>query len=274
MIDLYLCIVVYNKDFTTSPTLQSIKNLDPSIRKWIKRIYLWDNSAKSLNEEDIRVFQKDTDIEISYFWNGKNNYLSFIYNKTIEKVPENSILVLLDHDSCIGNDYFVKLKKDAERYENINLFLPIIKYNNQVVSPAWQVYFYGQYLKKVTPGLEKSKHKMAINSGMAIRSNYLKNTFRGYNEEIKFYGTDNDFMSQYARDNKYFVLLDTVIEHELNYYENTNREDILRRLADMKNGSYILMKKENQIIYNLAKLYWYLYEKKIIHGLNDKSRKG
>lgn len=269
MNDIYLCIVLYKKDFTSSDTLKSIQKLDDSIRKRIKKIFLWDNSPERLCEKDLLEYSSLTGINIEYLWNGQNNNLSSIYNKTITSVPENAILVLLDHDSLIVNDYFIQLFKDEEKYKEVNLFLPIIKYNNQIVSPAWQIYFYGQYLKKVHPGLVKSKNKMAINSGMAIRTTYLKKHFRGYNEKIKFYGTDNDFMTQYSKDNKYFILMDTVINHELNYYENQNRKDILRRLEDMKYGSYILMQETNPFILGLAKIYWWMYENKIKYGLRN-----
>ena len=51
--------------------------------------------------------------------------------------------------------------------------------------------------KEKLTGVLKINNRFAINSGMVIDAHYLANTFKGYDERIKFYGTDDDFILKY-----------------------------------------------------------------------------
>ena len=78
-------------------------------------------------------------------------------------------------------------------------------------------------MRKRLNGLTKSRHKTAINSGMAISTKYLEKYYGGYNEKLTFYGIDNYFMIQYAKCQEYFFVIDYNMQHKLAQYSH---EDI------------------------------------------------
>lgn len=262
MNDIIFCIVLYKKDFDTSETLQSISNWTVKGRERISQLIVWDNSPNCIEKEIIKKKKDEYACRIDYYHNGKNNSLSYIYNNIIKKLSDNSILVLLDHDSNLPEEYMEELIKSSNLNPDINLFLPQIIYSNQLVSPSWSWYFLGKYLDTVQSGRVKSKNMMAINSGMAIRSNYLKYKFEGYNEHIKFYGTDNDFMWKYAVDNKYVYIMETQIHHILNFYDEKDTNKQKARLKDIKNGMFQILKQRQPLLIPLARIYWWVFSLK------------
>lgn len=273
MNNIVFLIVLYKKNIETSETLQSIINLDNHRFENLTKIYLYDNSTEHIKKNNILEYQNKINIPIEYIYNGYNRSLSSIYNDTITKISINDILVIWDHDSIIPKNYLNILNIALNKNPNVDLFLPQIYFDNNLVSPSKNIYFTGSYFKEINSGIIKSKNISAINSGMAIRGNFLKNEFSGYNEDICFYGTDNDFMFKYSHLKEFLYVLDIKIIHELNYYANSNQVDIKRRLKDMKNGALKLMKNYPIYIRILAQIYWFLYSAKIYICLSIKALK-
>ena len=98
---------------------------------------------------------------------------------------------------------------------------------------------------------------------MFIRCKYLKEQFQGYNEKIKFYGTDNDFMYKYSKQNKFAYILNSSLNHTLNYYEDITVESKVRRYKDVKNGILVQMESINKMLVVLARAYLFIYECKM-----------
>jgi len=263
MIKLKLLVVLYNRLPMDSETIQSIITAKNDISKFSELI-IWDNSERMLSNIELEDLSTSLiGIKYEYYADGKNTYLSVIYNRIIKKIQNDDYLIILDHDSNIEISFFNELVVAINENPNVNLFLPIIISHNTIVSPANMCYFYGSNWKESKFGLIKSKGTTAINSGMTISGNYLKNKFEGYNEDIRFYGTDNDFMYKYAKDNKYIYILNSKINHTLNYQHDNNLEDKIRRFADVKFGFYMNAKSQNYFVYFLAKIYFFLYSLKL-----------
>jgi GT2 family glycosyltransferase len=64
-------------------------------------------------------------------------------------------------------------------------------------------------------GRVSSRRTLAINSGMIIRRDYLARRFSGYDERLRFYGTDNDFCRKYSKDERWVYALNSVVTHSL-----------------------------------------------------------
>jgi len=102
-----------------------------------------------------------------------------------------------------------------KKNKEISLFLPIIKYKSKIVSPTKKYFLKGFYFKEKPVGIQKALNISAINSGMIISFKYLQKKFRGYDERLKFYGTDTYFMMEYCKNEEYLFVLDYEIEHDL-----------------------------------------------------------
>lgn len=260
MADKTFLVVLYNKTLFESETINSIISWGPSEYDKISELIIWNNSVLSLeekNKRDLNLCLSKT--KIHYCEDGLNHPLSEIYNTVIRNLPLSHTLVILDHDSVLPVDYLIRLEEALSKYPDVNLFLPQIYYDSQLVSPAKFYFFYGIYLKKIESGIIKSKFVTAINSGMAIRGHYLKLEYPGYNERIKFYGTDNDFMYRYSKQNSQIVILDVKIKHTLNFYHNTEIDNIIWRYRDISNGILQQMKTINLIVYVLSYIYVNIY---------------
>lgn len=264
-----ILIVLYNKIPEESETIVSLSDLKDNIND-LAEILIWDNSIKSLSCQDLNSLGNlFSGFKYEYRSDGKNTPLSVIYNSVIKELNEDQILIIFDHDSVINNSYFDTLFDADSKHSAVNLFLPIIKYDGVIVSPANLWYFKGSYWNEAKYGLVESKHKSAINSGMAIRAKYLIDYFEGYNENIFFYGTDSDFMQKYSKQNEYFYVLNTVINHTLNFFDNKDIEDKIKRYKEMRRASLIRMRQENIAILVLANIYFLFYSFKLAFSFRD-----
>lgn len=256
----YFLVVLYKKKYNDSETLQTLSKCK-GIRTSRNHLFIWDNSPVSLSRSEIdEIRTAISPCTLSYFSDGKNHYLSEIYNDIISRCKSDSLLALLDHDSILPLGYIKTIEKAfAEKNNNdINLFLPIILSNNRIVSPAYETGFRHFMWKTEYYGKISSKNLTAINSGMVIKTNYLKNLFPGYNPKLKFYETDNDFMRKYRRQNDYAFVVDIKIAHSLNFIED-NLISKIKRFHAMKEGRMIVAKEEGILIYYRERLrFFYL----------------
>lgn len=239
-INFLLLVVLYNKSLHTSETLGSLLKLKDQLQG--DKLMVWDNSpATSLTSEELEVLQSSF-TEVEYVRTPENLALSAIYNRVLKRreMAQYESLVLLDHDSLLSDNFFAEVRSSMAQHPAINLFLPIVESNNEIVSPADLYLFKGVRWKQKRTGLTKAKNRAAINSGMVIRTSYLQKEYEGYDERLKFYGTDTYFMNCYATQNKYFYVLNTNILHQLNYFEKEELDVKLRRFREIRRSTAIL----------------------------------
>jgi hypothetical protein len=174
------------------------------------KLILWDNSPsiQSVDTDNISFLQY-----AEYIHAPENMSLSKIYNRVIQANKDYNYMIILDQDSSFSNEYFQKLNSAIIKHPSINLFLPLIKSEQTIVSPGDYKIFKGSYWKKEKYGIIDAKNILAINSGMAINFNYLKNIYKGYDERLRFYGTDTFFMFEYSKDNNVLFVIDYVFKH-------------------------------------------------------------
>jgi len=215
------------------------------------RLILWDNSPsiQSIDTDNISFLQ-----QAEYIHSPENMSLSKIYNCVIQENEEYDYMIILDQDSSFSSDYLEKLNSAIIKHPSINLFLPLIKSEQTIVSPGDYKIFKGSYWKKERYGIIDAKNILAINSGMVINFNYLKNIYKGYDERLRFYGTDTSFMLKYPEDNDFLFVIDYVFKHKsalLDKDENFNKKII--RLNDLFFSWRIIHehKKFNLILINI-----------------------
>jgi len=252
-----ILITIYNTKIIDSPTLNSLKKCKDFIADG--KIVIWDNSFISQKEKDInnlKLILKNTQIE--YIHTPENLPLSKIYNHLRTYNNKFDYIILFDQDSHFDSQLFHSHKKACQINKQYNLYLPLIIYKKNIISPAFLFYFKGFYFKKKKIGPTNSLFKTAINSGMIINFDYFTKDFKGYNEKLNFYGTDDNFMLQYQKYNKKFYILDYEINHELTYsFMNNNPKQILERYKDA-NNALIINYEHNFIILFILKIFLFI----------------
>jgi len=228
-------VVIFRKKLNESKTLNSLLRCQEFGKSL--EVMVWDNSPIPAEEGEIDSFRKGGSFCFEYVSTPENLALSRIYNSVILKRLKLGIdfLVLFDDDSDFGPDYFREIIEASQANPSIKLFLPIIRNNGSIASPAWLVFFKSIPFFEKKKGLVSSRFLMAINSGMAIRAGYLREKFDGYDENLKFYGTDTYFMERFSRKEKKAFVIRAEIDHELTYSKsNLDNEEFLRRYKDVK----------------------------------------
>jgi len=246
-----ILVVIYNESLSLSSTIKSLISNKTYLSS--VKLLIWDNSSTK-QDYSCDIEQYVNDIEIVH--TPENTPLAKVYNIVREsKLKNEEFCLLLDQDTIIPDNYFTSLFTAIEENPNINLFLPIIKSHNHIVSPGDLFLFKGKYWEEEQFGLVEAKNRLAINSGMFIKSNYFKNNFKGYNKELKFYGVDSYFMLEYAKINKFFITIPVIIEHDSALLDND--EEIIKkafRFNDLLDG-WIIINKRNFYVNFLYKIY-------------------
>lgn len=255
MADILFLVVVFNKSFDESDTLKSLKE-GQSIFGSSAQLIVWDNSM--LPQLDIDTLKNNflTLNGVSYTNTKQNLGISEIYNKVINSnLGKHKWLVLLDDDTWLTEEYFKEIILLLQTNKDSYLFLPRIISNNTLVSPAKLYYFFGRYLSYIEPGITPSKHLMAINSGMVIKLSYFEKYDFRYDEYLRFYGTDNNFMMSYSRNVSECYVMQSELSHSLSQFDlNESVEKKAYRFRQILKGTLHLNRK-NYFVYILAHIY-------------------
>jgi GT2 family glycosyltransferase len=255
---IYLMLVVlYNLKPKDSATIKSL--VDSADYLTNAKLIVWDNSKAEL-DTDSMAWLYDNFKSVEYIHTPENTPLSKLYNTIIRdhQGAPYSYLILFDHDTNFGPDYFIALNKAISLKTDTHLYVPIITSKGHIVSPAELYYFKGYYWKHRTTGLIRSKPKTAINSGMAISFDYLRNHFKGYDERLLFYGTDVDFVNKYAKIFNNMYVIDCEVRHKLDYNHGYNVDNILSRHKEYLRAIYLI--NSNSIASKLfTRLYLFMY---------------
>ena len=205
-----LLIIIVLYECKVKEALSYISLLNSSEHLSESKLVLWDNSPliQSITN-DISSLKY-----VEYIHAPENISLSKIYNRIIQENEDYDYMIILDQDSSFSGDYLEKLNMATIKHPYINLFLPLIKSGQTIVSPGDYQIFKGRYWKKERFGIMNAKHILAINSGMAINFNYLKNIYKGYDERLRFYGTDTSFMLEYTKENDFLFVIDCIFQHK------------------------------------------------------------
>lgn len=210
-----ILIVIYNTNITKAETIKSLLNSKEYLVN--NHLFIWDNSEKAQDISIVKEIFNKQNIEVTYEHHPENLPLSKLYNNVINRFMYQNydFLILFDQDSSFTKNLFFEFVNSYNKNKHISLFLPIIKFKNTIVSPTRKYFLKGFYFDKKPIGLYRAKNISAINSGMIISFKFLKEKYKGYDERLKFYGTDDYFMMEYCKNEKELFILDYEFEHDL-----------------------------------------------------------
>lgn len=211
---LFLC-VVYSTSPEKTSTITSLSKIN-FVEKDIEPLFvIWDNSKLGFNTESVRLLFQGQKVDVTHI--GKNEYLSVIYNKIIDRYKKQfNWIVILDDDSVLDVSYIDCLNEfinKAELDSNLKIGIPQIYNNNILISPGKVIGVRGVTLPAVHQGIVTEKNIVAMMSGTVI-SISENCQLPKFDERLSFYGVDTKFFLDVGNDTYKKYVFPYVMEHK------------------------------------------------------------
>jgi GT2 family glycosyltransferase len=242
---LVIIIVLYNSNLTDSLSYMTLKNTIEYLNSdYILILYN--------NSESIEIPTDENYIVINSISNDK---LSGAYNYALSYAKDNEKewILLLDQDTELTIDYFLKLNyffNDCENFNDIVAVVPFLKTDSKISSPHIVKYLNCWREKIKRPGIQNG-NVTAFNSLTLINVEFL-DTIGGFSYKYPLDMLDHWYYFKIHKHHKKIYVLNTYINHHLSItnYEN----DIsIKRHKD-------LLLAEKSFIKEIGQLHYFLYK--------------
>lgn len=210
---LTILVVVYNESPQTSATVRAVAGLSGVSSA---KIIIWDNSSTS-QQATFQDYFREKRLDADYLNTPSNMPLSMIYNQVADEATDSDFLLILDQDTALPPDYLETFNTAHRQFRNGKLFVPTIKAAQKLVSPSPYFAGWGRAWQRTRAGPHPTRNMTIINSGLFASLKLFRADGVRYDERLKLYGTDTGFFRNYARREKEFYILPTVIEHDLSF---------------------------------------------------------
>lgn len=208
---IFVVIVFYNSSLIESSSFQSLqqaasqKNLELDVLIYNNSPDYWQYGNEQFAELNLAVVNDPNNSGVSKAYN-------LAYQLAVDKGK--NYLLLLDQDTILSTTFFDSFIKAQANNSNTQLFCPLIKNGDKLLSPAKFFMYTTQILTYIKPGIHEVKGLAIINSCLIVSSK-LFCLVGGYNEKIKLDFSDFDFLKRSLSFTKTVYVLDTVCMHEL-----------------------------------------------------------
>jgi len=201
--------VVYSTTPSQASTIISLSKLEFEQHNIDPAFAIWDNSQYGFGRESVPNLPG----KVEYFHTGKNEYLSRVYNKIIQLKYDVDWVVILDDDSIIDDRYLASIVKFFG--SGLNLAVPMIEYNNGLISPGMQIGVRGKQLTHdaIKLGVNPSTNMVAMMSGTIIKRSLFEQGLC-FDERLSFYGVDTRFFIDYSKRCDSLYILDVKMSHD------------------------------------------------------------
>ncbi len=211
--ELFVVIVVYKLDFTTSSSYLSLEKCAAKLDEKLD-VLIYDNSPIGFQGElDSKV------LSLIYKHDPSNSGVSKAYNvgASLANVMNKKYLMLLDQDSVFCSDYLSGVAKTISKNPKDDIFSPFVWHKNEdaLISPSYYKNFRGKLMK-----MDMHQRYLAIegvsmiNSGMII-SLKLFDTVCGFDERIHLDFSDHEFFGRASKHVKHIVMVPVYLYHSL-----------------------------------------------------------
>jgi GT2 family glycosyltransferase len=231
-----ILIVTYKCPLHESKTINSILEQgrhDPNCR-----YVIWDNSPVAATPLELEKVREGLSFE--YISRPENVALSKVYNQVVSANKFEYIL-LLDQDTGIPKNYLREIGYHIANHPHVNLFLPIVKNNQLIVSPGNFNLFKGKHWKDTRKGLIPSKNILAVTSGMLISRRYIDSYSYQFDERLNLYGIDSKFMLDFAKNEKELFVLPLTLAHSSALWSNPTSSELLPRFKNLRKAWDIIL---------------------------------
>lgn len=249
----FFVVVIYNKKCCESQSCKALlerKNGD-------ERVLIIDNSD-TVYKENKEICEK---LNWKYINMEGNKGLTKAYNTAIKYLKDyiESMIIWLDDDTYITDEYIKQLKETAQKNRNIDIFMPIIKDdNNKIISPSIYTKVKNINIKKETE-IEKinKKNLLGINTCLAVRISVYQDY--QYNENQFLDLVDNQFFYDMRQRKVEFQIIPEKIKQSFFSSEKQNYESKIKRVKIEMHDYKVYVSNKSYIektMYFVRTLFW------------------
>ncbi len=245
-----IIITLYNSELIESESFMSLINInDKQIIDYNLILY---NNSKEIeipNHESYLIINDKT-----------NQKLAGAYNFALNYALKNNQewILLVDQDTEITQDYFIKLASFLESDKQSNdivAIVPFIKENSQVLSPH-KINFFNCRRKVISNSGLQNDYVSAFNSMSLLKVNFIT-SIGGFNIDFPLDMLDYWYYYQIHKNGKKVYVLDTYVNHNLSitHYE---RNISLERHTD-------LLLAEKKFIREIGLVHFSFYKVRLLY---------
>jgi GT2 family glycosyltransferase len=212
---------------------------------------LFNNSNKNFIESDVatKIVNSSTNVKL----NGAYNYTLIHANKN-----NKSWILLLDQDTEITSDYFIKLSEvlgENKIEENTVAIIPSLSDNFNTLSPH-KIVFFNSYRIFITKSGYLNGHITAFNSMSLIKVDFL-NEISGFTSFFPLDMLDYWLYHQIYKHKKRVYLLDTVLNHSLSITDFNKNMQLERynQLLQSENKYFSEFNFPHRLVYKTKLIY-------------------
>ncbi|EFD5163162.1 glycosyltransferase [Escherichia coli] len=252
---IYIQVVIYNKEMVNSSTLSSLcAQSNKCVYGQSIILNIHDNTKlPCFDNSVIEKLQKK--YKVIYEHTPENRTLRDIYNNRIDNLNADDILLLLDDDSSLPENFIDTLYSDAQKYNSVNLFAPRVIVNDKLYSPYKSYSFISKPLFDLQQGMIPCSNHAFINSGLAIRGRFFIDSGFRYPPSVEFYGTDTVFSHIYRQRQSVYLLMNLDIRHNVNNHpENFDTKRYAGALSKVMQFWYANLHGLSKVVYFLYML--------------------
>lgn len=221
-------LVLYKIKLQESITYLSLKE-SLKINNLKLDLLVYDNSPTKQNIVNDIIPEN---INIEYIHDETNPGVSKAYNVG-EKFAKNNgkkWLLLLDQDSNLPINYFERMIASLEKYPNQHIFAPILINKNRIYSPCSYRFKRGKSLPYLRFGINSLIKNNLLNSGLFV-SVEIFDKVGGFNENIRLYFSDFNFIDRVKVYIKEYVIVDCLIHHNLSSDDESDYNKFIIRFS-------------------------------------------
>lgn len=198
---IFVSVVIYNKEIEESITCIKLQQ----IKAKYMEVFIIDNSIKK-NSNAVCAKKRNW----NYINMNGNAGLSKAYNRFINEIGEESgVIVFLDDDTEVTQDYFDKLGTALEKHPECDIFSPtIIGQDGRIWSPNHAGFLKNTFVSSKTEIIPDSQYN-AINSCTAVRIRVFRE-YR-YDERLFLDQVDHKFYYDQRKQKRKFLWVDSII---------------------------------------------------------------
>ncbi|MFT6842905.1 MAG: hypothetical protein ACJASR_001678 [Psychroserpens sp.] len=242
MINLLLCVVIFNNKPGDSETIKSLLKINFLKMNLKPVLYIRDNSLEGYNFDEVN---KHFLGEVIVAYDGQNLSLSKVYNELIIYPINRDLIIFLDDDSLLDENYFECLHPFINA--GCKVAVPLIEYSKKLISPGKTLGVKGVALKVEELRLNsENKSLVAMMSGTAVKSSIFDVDKIKFDENLILYGVDTRFFLDCQQKGKLVYVLSYVLIHDSALRaKNFQAEDMIYRISNlMKAQFYIFDQKK------------------------------
>ncbi|MDB5249672.1 MAG: glycosyltransferase [Segetibacter sp.] len=232
--DILAVVVIYKIKIADCATLISLNASASSINEKLD-VIVYDNSPGFTQTTSISY----DNLNCYFIEDESNPGVSKAYNYAgVEGFKRGKkFLLLLDQDTYFPSNAISAYMEAVNAHCTQKLFCPILQTSKGIYSPLKYYFRRGTNWNDVKPGTYSLKNVSVLNSGILVDAGAFKST-GGYNERIKLYFSDFDFINRFRRKYKYVVIVDLYCRHSLSDLDVQDYDSAIKRFNYYVQGSY------------------------------------